>query len=112
MLKPHGAERSQGSCPMHRRAGPGCLSPRPTLAQLVAHPDGHGAPAVQEVATVVHYQLPAAADMYVHRSGRTGRAGLEGTSIALVTPHDAPRFAALLQVARQTPQAWRAVCAC
>ena len=54
--------------------------------------------AVQEVATVVHYQLPASADMYVHRSGRTGRAGTEGTSIALVTPRDAPRFAALLQV--------------
>lgn len=57
--------------------------------------------AVQEVATVVHYQLPASADMYVHRSGRTGRAGTEGTSIALVTPRDAPRFAALLQVGAQ-----------
>ena len=47
---------------------------------------------------MVHYQLPASADMYVHRSGRTGRAGAEGTSIALITPKDAPRFAALLQV--------------
>ena len=55
-------------------------------------------PGMQEVATVVHYQLAASADMYVHRSGRTGRAGAEGASIVLVTPAEAHRFAALLAV--------------
>ena len=52
----------------------------------------------QGVRTVVHYQVPASADVYVHRSGRTGRAGAEGIAIALVTPKEAPRYAALLQV--------------
>ena len=35
---------------------------------------------------VVHYQLPASVDIYVHRSGRTARAEEEGIAIALVTP--------------------------
>lgn len=53
---------------------------------------------MQEVACVVHYQLPAAADVYVHRCGRTGRASAEGISVALVTPKESARFAALQKV--------------
>ncbi len=49
------------------------------------------------MALVVHYQLPASLDVYVHRSGRTGRAGAEGLSVAIVTPAEAGRFAALLR---------------
>ena len=37
---------------------------------------------------VVHYQLPRSAEVYVHRSGRTARAGTRGLSIALVEPSD------------------------
>jgi ATP-dependent RNA helicase DDX24/MAK5 len=46
---------------------------------------------------VVHYQIPASVDVYVHRSGRTARAEAEGMSIALVTPRESARFAALLR---------------
>ena len=53
---------------------------------------------LQGVACVVHYQLPASADMYVHRCGRTARAGKSGTAVALVTPNESARFAALTQV--------------
>lgn len=35
---------------------------------------------------VVHFQLPRAADTYVHRSGRTARAGQSGISLALIEP--------------------------
>lgn len=52
----------------------------------------------QGVACVIHYQLPASADMYVHRCGRTARAGNAGMAVALVTPGEAARFAALMQV--------------
>lgn len=38
---------------------------------------------------VVHYHLPRTADTYVHRSGRTARAGSEGVSIALCSPQEA-----------------------
>ncbi|TID29004.1 hypothetical protein CANINC_002152 [Pichia inconspicua] len=38
---------------------------------------------------VVHYHLPRTADTYVHRSGRTARAGNEGVSVALCSPQEA-----------------------
>jgi ATP-dependent RNA helicase DDX24/MAK5 len=52
---------------------------------------------VKNVACVVHYQLPASVDVYVHRSGRTGRARAEGVAIAMVTPKEAGRYQALLR---------------
>ncbi|KAL8483259.1 hypothetical protein ACS0TY_026086 [Phlomoides rotata] len=47
------------------------------------------------VRTVVHYQLPHSAEVYVHRCGRTARASADGCSIALISPNDASKFAAL-----------------
>ncbi|CAJ2670212.1 unnamed protein product [Trifolium pratense] len=47
------------------------------------------------VRTVVHYQLPHSAEVYVHRSGRTARASAEGCSIALISPKDTSKFASL-----------------
>jgi superfamily II DNA/RNA helicase len=41
---------------------------------------------VDDVSCVIHFDVPADAKDYVHRSGRTGRAGAEGSVIALVTP--------------------------
>ncbi len=41
---------------------------------------------VDGVAAVVHFDLPADAKDYVHRSGRTARAGAEGLVVSLVTP--------------------------
>ncbi|KAF5094914.1 hypothetical protein D0Z00_003331 [Geotrichum galactomycetum] len=38
---------------------------------------------------VVHYHLPRTADMYVHRSGRTARAGTEGVSVLLCAANEA-----------------------
>ena len=50
---------------------------------------------VDAVACVIHFDLPADAKDYVHRSGRTARAGAGGTVIALVTPDQRPAAAAL-----------------
>jgi ATP-dependent RNA helicase DDX24/MAK5 len=51
---------------------------------------------VKGVESVVHYQLPASADTYIHRCGRTARTGGgEGVSLALVTPQEAARWRAL-----------------
>lgn len=41
---------------------------------------------VDEVACVIHYDLPEDAKTYVHRSGRTARAGASGTVVSFVTP--------------------------
>ena len=46
---------------------------------------------------MIHYQVPACVDVYVHRSGRTARAEAEGLALALVTPRESARFLALLR---------------
>jgi superfamily II DNA/RNA helicase len=43
---------------------------------------------VDHVGCVVHFDLPATDKDYLHRSGRTGRAGAKGVVIAFVTPSD------------------------
>ena len=43
---------------------------------------------IEGLTYVVHYQLPENEEYYTHRSGRTARAGKEGTSLAIITPHD------------------------
>lgn len=41
---------------------------------------------VKGIELVVNFDLPATADDYVHRIGRTGRAGLRGRAISFATP--------------------------
>ncbi len=43
---------------------------------------------VNNVTHVFNYHLPLDPESYVHRIGRTGRAGKEGMAISLVTPHE------------------------
>lgn len=47
------------------------------------------------IRTVVHYQLPHSAEVYIHRSGRTARASFDGCSIALISPSDKAKFSSL-----------------
>ncbi|RZQ55348.1 ATP-dependent RNA helicase SrmB [Pseudidiomarina tainanensis] len=44
---------------------------------------------VEDIELVVNFDLPKTADVYLHRIGRTGRAGKSGLAIALVEAHDA-----------------------
>ena len=39
---------------------------------------------VKDITHIINYNLPDSNDVYTHRSGRTGRAGQKGTSIAIV----------------------------
>lgn len=41
---------------------------------------------VEHITTVVNYDMPSDTESYVHRIGRTGRAGREGTAVLFVTP--------------------------
>lgn len=43
---------------------------------------------IPSVQLVIHYHLPRAADMYIHRSGRTARAAESGSSILLCAPEE------------------------
>jgi ATP-dependent RNA helicase RhlE len=44
---------------------------------------------------VVNYDLPHVPEDYIHRIGRTGRAGATGEAVSLVSPEDRPLFAAI-----------------
>ena len=44
---------------------------------------------VEGITHVINYELPEDAEYYVHRIGRTGRAGASGTSISFVAENDA-----------------------
>jgi len=46
---------------------------------------------------VVNYELPHDADAYVHRIGRTGRAGHDGLALNLVAPRELQRAEAVVQ---------------
>lgn len=54
-----------------------------------------------EVSHVINFDMPRTADVYVHRIGRTGRAGRKGTAISLVEAHDMPM---VVKVERYTDQ--------
>lgn len=44
---------------------------------------------IPEVSHVVNFDMPAVAETYVHRIGRTGRAGATGTAVSFVLPEEA-----------------------
>jgi superfamily II DNA/RNA helicase len=50
---------------------------------------------IPEVDLVVNFDVPGNAEEYVHRIGRTGRAGAEGVSITLINPADMEKFDAI-----------------
>ncbi|KAM3415379.1 hypothetical protein BST61_g8906 [Cercospora zeina] len=43
---------------------------------------------IPSIDLVIHYHLPRAADTYVHRSGRTARAGQQGSSVLICGPEE------------------------
>ncbi|WJG08621.1 ATP-dependent RNA helicase SrmB [Aliiglaciecola sp. LCG003] len=43
---------------------------------------------VENISHVINYDLPRTADIYVHRIGRTGRAGKKGIAISIAEAHD------------------------
>ncbi len=52
---------------------------------------------VQGVSHVIQIGLPDNLETFVHRSGRTGRAGQEGQNILVLTPRERGRFKAMLR---------------
>ena len=52
---------------------------------------------VHELGAVINYDVPTDPDVYVHRIGRTGRAGRGGLALSLCTPRERPRTLALEQ---------------
>src|SRR5437879_12801028 len=57
---------------------------------------------IPAVSHVFNFDVPHHADDYVHRVGRTGRAGLSGTAITIVAPIDQKSVAAIEKLTGQT----------
>jgi len=47
---------------------------------------------IQQLPYVVNFELPRSANDYIHRIGRTGRAGQQGYAVALITEEDEEHF--------------------
>jgi ATP-dependent RNA helicase DeaD len=47
---------------------------------------------VDHITHVINYELPESAETYVHRVGRTARAGRDGWAISLVSPAEMPKL--------------------
>ncbi|KAJ1976816.1 ATP-dependent RNA helicase [Dimargaris verticillata] len=74
-------------------------NPRAVLVASDVAARGLDIPLVEHV---VHYQIPRAADTYVHRSGRTARAQKEGISIMLCCPEEREAFQRITKRLKKT----------
>ena len=43
---------------------------------------------IDDISHVINFDMPRKVDIYIHRIGRTGRAGNKGTAISLIEAHD------------------------
>jgi ATP-dependent RNA helicase DeaD len=59
---------------------------------------------VDHLTHVINYDLPDQAESYIHRIGRTGRAGKTGTAISLIQPFDRRKLNLIERKVRQTLQ--------
>jgi ATP-dependent RNA helicase DDX3X len=59
---------------------------------------------IPDVMYVINYDLPNNIDSYVHRIGRTGRCGNEGTAISFVNESNYPIFKDLLEILTEAKQ--------
>jgi len=62
---------------------------------------------VERITHVVNYDIPYDTEAYVHRIGRTGRAGRKGTAILFVAPRERRMLRAIEQATRQPIQQMR-----
>ncbi|HEU0024771.1 MAG TPA: DEAD/DEAH box helicase [Thermoleophilaceae bacterium] len=58
------------------------------------------------VSHVVNYDIPNSPDVYVHRIGRTGRAGESGRAVTLITPKQRRDLEAIERHAKTDVEAW------
>ena len=73
-------------------------SPRPPV--LIATDIAARGIDVDAVSHVVNYELPHEPETYVHRIGRTGRAGQSGTAVSFCDHEERPRLAAIERLIR------------
>ena len=56
---------------------------------------------IEQLPHVVNYELPDVPEDYVHRIGRTGRAGTPGHAVSLIAPEDRPLLTAIERLLKE-----------
>lgn len=56
---------------------------------------------INELPFVINYEMPSQAEDYVHRIGRTGRAGSEGVALSLIDENEEKMFAAIVELIQE-----------
>jgi len=59
---------------------------------------------IDDIKLVVNYDFPPQMEDYIHRIGRTGRAGNKGTAVSFFTPQDAKRATELMKILQDADQ--------
>ena len=59
---------------------------------------------VKDVRFVINYDFPKSTEDYVHRIGRTARAGADGTSHTFMAPHDSAQARELIKILDEAKQ--------
>eukprot|EP01100_Stratorugosa_tubuloviscum_P006819 TRINITY_DN289_c0_g2_i4.p1 TRINITY_DN289_c0_g2~~TRINITY_DN289_c0_g2_i4.p1 ORF type:complete len:481 (+),score=226.56 TRINITY_DN289_c0_g2_i4:122-1564(+) len=59
---------------------------------------------IKDVSCVINYDTPASAEQYIHRIGRTARAGANGVSETFISERDSRIIPSLLKVLQQSNQ--------
>ncbi len=59
---------------------------------------------ISGVSHVINFDVPFNSEDYIHRIGRTGRAGMQGHAVTIATPHDAKSIAAIEKLIKQPIQ--------
>ncbi|QEL54205.1 DEAD/DEAH box helicase [Chromobacterium paludis] len=73
-----------------------------TLRVLVATDVAARGLDISELPYVVNFELPTSPEDYVHRIGRTGRAGAKGVAISLMCPEESKQHEAIEKLTKQT----------
>ena len=71
----------------------------------LVHPLGDGLVDVKDIAFVVNYDYPNNVEDYIHRIGRTARAGAVGTAYTFFTAKNQPKANDLVKILDEAKQA-------
>jgi ATP-dependent RNA helicase DeaD len=98
----YNADALHGDLPQPQRERVMKMFRERTLQLLVATDVAARGLDVQDVTHVIHFGIPDDIDTYIHRAGRTARAGKSGISVAIVTPGERNRQAQIERLIKRT----------
>ena len=100
----YAAEAMHGDVAQNQREKTLALFKKKILRILVATDVAARGIDVKDLTHVINYSLPQDAETYVHRIGRTGRAGKLGVSISLVSPGENRKFSQVKRIVKKQIQ--------